>query len=523
MSNQGGAPAGPVHAHRGGRAARRFLIAANVVVALLLVASGLVYGYTRYTIGHIHTGSSKGLASTGESGVDRKQSYNGLPPENILLIGNQSRAGQNVNFGNAALNSSPLADVIMLLHLDPRDRTASLLSIPRDLFSPMPAGSPVGSWQKINAALNDGNLGINNLVTAIHDDFGITINHYVEVDFNGFLQTVNALNGIRMDFPERLYDAYSGLDINHTGCQLIHGQQALALVRSRHLQYDPPGVSPSDPAAWPYDPESDLARIVRDHTFVKVLATTAEEKGIGNPVTAANFISAVTNQLTIDPQLKSELIQLIVRYHTVNPAAAPARTFPVTAVNNYFFDGYNAGDVLFPSQPADLHAIRAWDAGSLPTPVQPRAVEVYDAANTPGLAARTGAALRADGFHVSLEAEGRDPGSVSETVVQYHPGQVPMGFAVLEKLNGAVVMQASKSVPAGTVIVQAGTTFSVQSPTTPTTPTTGTTAPASSTSSTAAGGGTPTSTTTTTTVPTPGGQVPTSAQDQVTPYDPRPC
>ena len=45
---------------------------------------------------------------------------------------------------------------MMVLHLDPVNHTASILSIPRDLFSPMPANSPVGSYQKMDAALNDG-------------------------------------------------------------------------------------------------------------------------------------------------------------------------------------------------------------------------------------------------------------------------------------------------------------------------------------------------------------------------------
>ena len=96
-------------------------------------------------------------------------------PENILLIGNQTRQGltpqQQFQFGSS-LGSGTLADIMMVLHLDPAHGTASILSVPRDLFSPMPANSDVGSYQKMDAALNDGADGPDNLVNAIQEDLG---------------------------------------------------------------------------------------------------------------------------------------------------------------------------------------------------------------------------------------------------------------------------------------------------------------------------------------------------------------
>ena len=170
----------------------------------------------------------------------------------------------------------------MILHLDPAKDTASILSIPRDLFLPMPANSPVGPYQKIDAALNDGTNGPDNLIQAITDDLGIPINHYIELEFDGFQNTVNALGGIKVDFPEPVYDALSGSTSRPPDACTSTAPQALALVRSRHLQYDPPGDT-SPQADWPYDPESDLSRIVRDHTFLRILATTAESRDLPTP------------------------------------------------------------------------------------------------------------------------------------------------------------------------------------------------------------------------------------------------
>jgi LCP family protein required for cell wall assembly len=484
---------------------RRVLLAVNVVVAVGLIGSGIAYGWVRYQFANVKTGSSSGLTAT-EGTKDTKQAASGLKAENILLIGNQTRAGQTkVNFGNPALLTGTLSDIAMVLHLDPRAGTASIISIPRDVFAPMPAGSPVGPFQKIDAALNDGKLGPNNLARAITEDFGIPINHYVEVDFDGFLNTVNALGGIRMDFPERLFDAYSNLDISHTGCQLIHGYQALALVRSRHLQYDPPGVSPYDHAAWPYDPESDLARIVRDHTFLRVLVKTGESEGLSNPLKLNAFLSSVLHQLTIDPGLKQQLVSLALHYRHINPNAVAETTIPVTQVtgngSGYYYRGVGMGDVEFP----DANTIEKWDPGALPSPVQPHAVRVYNDTSTYHLAADTGSALTSDGFHVTAESNGTDPASVSETLVQYHPGQLAMGFDVFQKLRGAVILQSLKSVPSGTVDVQAGSIFAVDKPLPAGSSKPGTrhSPPASA--------------------PTPGGQQASSAKDDLTPYDPRPC
>lgn len=528
-------PRGPKHRRRRGapyrRWPRRLLIVVNVVVAVFVATAGSVYGYYRYTLASIHTQPAHSLTANGDGGSSPK--YDGLPPENILLIGNQSRIGTtNPAYGGSSENAS-LADVMMILHLDPRTRQASLLSIPRDLFAPMPAGSPVGDWSKLNGALNDGNQGPNNLIAAIQQDFGIPINHFVEIDFSGFLKTVNALGGIRMYFPERLYDGTSDLGIYHTGCQLIRGPQALALVRSRHLQYDPPGVSPSYPPAWPSDPESDLSRIVRDHVFLKVLITTAERKGLSDPFTAANFINALIDQVTIDPALKAQLLTLVKVYGHLAPSSLKETTIPVDAggaLNGYVYGGYDYGDVLFPRDPADMAAIEKWDPGVYADAVAPKRVVVADATGT-GSAGTIADGLRRAGVSVAGTSTAPVQASFSETLVQYHPGQVAMALDVEKHLAGAVMLRSSGGVRSGTVEIVLGGLVSVtgahasgSSPSS--TGSTSTTAPASGASGSGASGTSPTTkapTTTTTTVPAPSGTTGTPSADKLAPWDPRPC
>jgi LCP family protein required for cell wall assembly len=127
------------------------------------------------------------------------------------------------------------------------------MSIPRDTYVHIPGNVPyVSGMNRINAAFNS---GPNLLVQTIQDDFGIPINHYVEVNFEGFSNVVNALGGIYLKFKYPVKDKNSGLKILTTGCQLLNGTQALALVRSRDEFYEP------SPGVWDYDGMGDWSRM----------------------------------------------------------------------------------------------------------------------------------------------------------------------------------------------------------------------------------------------------------------------
>ena len=96
---------------------------------------------------------------------------------------------------------------------------------------------------------------------------------------------VNSLGGIYLDFPMPVKDAYSGLNITKTGCQLVNGSQALALVRSRHLYYFENGT-------WNADVQSDFSRIQRQDVFFRSMITRAHEK-VTDPLSINAFIGAL--------------------------------------------------------------------------------------------------------------------------------------------------------------------------------------------------------------------------------------
>ena len=71
----------------------------------------------------------------------------------------------------------------------------------------------------------------------IEADFGIPIEHVVQINFDGFRGAVDAIGGINLNFPYPARDAYTGLNIMQPGCQHLNGGYSLAVARSRHYEY----------------------------------------------------------------------------------------------------------------------------------------------------------------------------------------------------------------------------------------------------------------------------------------------
>jgi LCP family protein required for cell wall assembly len=452
---------------------RRLVRIGALVVALVVVVAGSAIGYTEYRNHQIHHIQVGDLQAVPPSGV-----------ENIVLVGSTSRCAlkqQSVAFGLCSEGVTGVnSDVVMILHLNPKTGSASILSIPRDLFVPNARGAQPN---KIDAALADGPEA---LIDAIQEDFGIPIQHYVELNFDSFQNVVNALGGIKMYFPMPLYDAESTLDIPTAGCHLLNGFQALAVVRARHLQYKPPRVKTNDKADWPHDPESDLSRIRRDHEFLRVLATAVSARGLSNPITDNDLIGAVAPQLQVDTSFSlGDMLGTILTFHGVNPNAAPQQTMPVIVdTENYLAGGYDYGSVELTSQPQDRQVVDNFlDLGAgrdtmtgklLPAP-SAVTVSVLNGTGITGQAAATGTALGALGLDVVGTGDSPPVGAVSETTVTYSAGHEADAERVAHDINGAVVMGLGTTAQGADVTVVTGSDFSVT--TAPSA--TGATAPAS--------------------------------------------
>ena len=287
------------------------LIAGVVVVALALVAVGSGYAYLQYRFDQVAKVTVKHLkaAPAGQ-------------PFNVLLIGSDSRVGVSASdqshFGNQATAGGQRSDVVKIVHVIPATGEVRVLSIPRDTMVTVAGNTnDAGTYNRINATYGS---GPDQLVQTIEADFGIPIEHTVQIDFEGFRGAVDAIGGINLNFPYPARDAYTGLDIVAPGCQHLNGGYSLAVARSRHYEYKRNGY-------WQSDGTSDFGRIQRQNAFLKAIINQAETRY--NPLTINAFIGSVVQGVTIDSTFSvSDLISLARQFHTFASQSLQTATLP---------------------------------------------------------------------------------------------------------------------------------------------------------------------------------------------------
>jgi LCP family protein required for cell wall assembly len=332
-----------------------------VSLAILLVAVGSLYGYVRWKLGEI-----KSIHCTACSAVAAGAPYN------VLIVGSDSRAGDTgqaaKSFGSASSVGGQRSDTIKILHVVPATHTARLLSIPRDTYvqlSGMPAGTGLSTDNKINTAFNN---GIEPLISTIQSTFGIPIAHFVTIDFNGVINLVDAVGGISLDFKYPVKDDdngnnNSGLNIPTTGCQVLNGNMALALARSRFYTFYADGY-------WQQDPAGDLGRIQRQNTVIE--SVIDKVKGTVNPLRLNSFLDAVVHDITKDDALSATgLISLAQNYHAFSGSDLQTFTLPTTGAQTPY-----GSDVEVVNQPQALQTLTQF-LGQAPNPVTTPPIDAY--------------------------------------------------------------------------------------------------------------------------------------------------
>jgi len=326
---------------KGMRWTRRGLIALGVVLVLVIA---LVVGGYFYFVYPLHSITR----------VDVKNLHSPKPgaPFTVLVTGSDSRAfvktkGQCKSFGCGSETGGQRSDVIILARVVPATHKIEMLSIPRDTWVTIPGNVQYISGQnRINAAFNTGPAL---LVQTIEQDFHIPINYFVAVNFPGLQSMVDSIGGIRLRFKDPVKDVVTGLRIKFAGCQLVHGVQALALVRSRHLQYKVHGV-------WYSDYGSDFTRIRNQQAFFRAVVHQLNSQ-ITNPIAIHDFINAAVHNLTIDQSLTTgTMFSLAREFHSFPAGSLKAVTLPT--VGPYITAG--GANVLLPDAAPDQSVIQGF-------------------------------------------------------------------------------------------------------------------------------------------------------------------
>jgi LCP family protein required for cell wall assembly len=214
---------------------------------------------------------------------------------NLLLVGTDTRTGQGGAYNTPAeLAGSSGAgnnDVTMLLHISADHKSATVVSIPRDLEVPIPAcptssgTTPATSEAMFNTGLSRG--GLNCVVLTTEAMTGLTIPYAAEISFDGVSQMSDAIGGVSVCIATPIDDPYTGLNLP-AGQQTIVGQTALEFLRTRH------GVGDG----------SDLGRISNQQVFLSALERKVTSGGVlSNPIQLYSLAKAAASNMTLSDSL----------------------------------------------------------------------------------------------------------------------------------------------------------------------------------------------------------------------------
>jgi len=219
-------------------------------------------------------------------------------PVNILVLGSDSRAGVNAEIGGEAAGMR--SDTAMVMHISADRTRISVVSIPRDSLVDIPSCTMTNGKKTrathgmFNSAFatgwdNGGDMASAAACTinTVQKNTGVTINHFVVVDFEGFQKMVQSIGGVPMCIQSKVSDKDSGLFLN-AGNQVLDGPTALAFARARHNVGD----------------GSDINRIGNQQQLVAAMVREVLSRDVlTNPGKLVSFLSAATSSVTTDSQM----------------------------------------------------------------------------------------------------------------------------------------------------------------------------------------------------------------------------
>ena len=157
------------------------------------------------------------LLQIGKAHAEFGPSLQGDKPIFILILGSDSRPGTPLEKG--------LCDSIHILGINPAEKRATLVGIPRDSYVPL----STGGTNKINVALAQG--GAKGMVATVENLTGVRFDYYMITGFDGMTRIFDALGGISIDVPYS-FQGHEGTSFPE-GTQTLNGARALEFSRTR--------------------------------------------------------------------------------------------------------------------------------------------------------------------------------------------------------------------------------------------------------------------------------------------------
>lgn len=234
---------------RSRRSARILIELAAIVFISLFVCGALFFGF------HTYDTVRQAVVVLGMPELDGI----GMPP--AISAGTQPTreplpniaAGERVNILAMGTDCRPIdkgacrTDTMMIATLDPKTSTAGIVTIPRDLWVPIPGVGEnrinTANWYGVVNKYPGGGPAL--AKKTVEYNFGRRIHYYVLIDFNGFRRIIDKLGGIDIDVPKAINDptypdenfGFSPLYIP-AGRVHMNGELALKYARTRHQDGD---------------------------------------------------------------------------------------------------------------------------------------------------------------------------------------------------------------------------------------------------------------------------------------------
>jgi LCP family protein required for cell wall assembly len=434
-----------------------------VVAGTFLLVAGGGYYLLHQTLGKVDTVSLNNLKNQPAAS---KPNSAGQTPLNILVLGSQTRDGQTqaVHVGNASKDGTDLSDTAMLVHVAANRKWAEVISIPRDLFVPIPAcqdrlnpgqTDPAQSEAQFYDAMGEGGPAC--AVATVEQMTNIRIDHFVELTFDAFIDLTNAVGGVQICVPEPGIDDpnYSGLVLS-AGLHTIIGNEALAFVRDRH------GLAGG----------TDTSRIQMQQQFMTALFNKLTSNGtLENPITLYKIATSISSNITVDTGLDSigTMASIVESVGSINKKNIQYVTAPYTfdTPGQYSYDEagehsspgpgfdelwtYMRNDQPLPGSPAaaEVGTATAGPSTAVPASANPSptvaakdvTVQVFNGTNVGGEAHNAATNLAAMGMTTSIGESGYS--GYATTTIYYPSGDQAEANTLADDVAGAVLKESS--------------------------------------------------------------------------------
>ncbi len=360
---------------------------------------------------HIFKGGGKAPALSANIDINQLKGE-GDGRVNVLLLG----------IGGPGHDGPDLTDTVLLASIDPINKKAALLSLPRDWWVRIPGD---GS-QKLNAAYPYGKEGskskdvnqqikdgLDLLDRTLEPVIGIPIHYHAVVDFKAFEQAVNAVGGVTLNAPEQLYDPTIAWENNYNsviaqkGSQTFDGHRALLYAKSRETS-------------------TDFARSQRQRALLVALKDKSLSLGtLSNPVRISSLLSSFGDNIYTDLSLNDML-----RLHQIGSGIDSSQILSldlVTPPHDLLTTG-SLGDlsVVEPKTGLfDYTAIQAYIRNTLKDSFianENARVAIYNATGTSGLATTQATILKSYGYNVTTVDNAPTTNPAATTIVDLTHG-----------------------------------------------------------------------------------------------------